>query len=215
MGRKPGSKNKKTIERERLELEQQKSGTESTGTFMFDFDAPIVRSTPVKEDKPESTETLKNKDKGVKQNEVVPESDRTFDIKNTIEKTVTGVMEDIESSKNIEKEREAEEVISAQTSISLPKPKIPKPKEYKGPVCDRCGKPTLCEPYRADLNAIDLNVYTGRADYHRQVPRYVKLCGECSAELSRMVDKWLIEGGCKTKWSEKYPDVIRKDEEAV
>lgn len=64
----------------------------------------------------------------------------------------------------------------------------------KYPHCERCGCVVKHEPWRADLN-----VLTGRADYHRQAPRYVKLCSACSMELSNMVDKWLIEGGCKPK----------------
>lgn len=65
----------------------------------------------------------------------------------------------------------------------------------KYPHCERCGCVVKYEPWRADLN-----VLTGRADYHRQTPRYVKLCSTCSMELSDVVDKWLIEGGCKKKF---------------
>ena len=61
--------------------------------------------------------------------------------------------------------------------------------------CERCGATVMCEPFRADLN-----VLTGRADYHRQSPRYVKLCGKCSMELSNLVDKWFIDGGGKSKF---------------
>ena len=61
--------------------------------------------------------------------------------------------------------------------------------------CERCGAVVKCEPFRADLN-----VLTGRADYHRQSPRYVKLCSKCSMELSNLVDKWFIDGGGKSKF---------------
>lgn len=61
--------------------------------------------------------------------------------------------------------------------------------------CERCGTTVMCEPFRADLN-----VLTGRADYHRQSPRYVKLCSKCSMELSNLVDKWFIDGGGKSKF---------------
>ena len=64
----------------------------------------------------------------------------------------------------------------------------------KYPHCQRCGCVVKHEPWRADLN-----VLTGRADYHRQTPRYVKLCSDCSMELSDMVDKWLLDGGCEKK----------------
>lgn len=74
------------------------------------------------------------------------------------------------------------------------KGKPAKSDDDKYPHCERCRKIVYHEPWRADLN-----VFTGRADYHRQTPRYVKLCGECSMELSDMVDKWLIEGGCQKK----------------
>ena len=59
--------------------------------------------------------------------------------------------------------------------------------------CERCGAVVKCEPFRADLN-----VLTGRADYHRQSPRYIKLCSKCSMELSNLVDKWFIDGGGKS-----------------
>lgn len=64
----------------------------------------------------------------------------------------------------------------------------------KYPHCERCHCVVKYEPWRADFNII-----TGRADYHRQTPRYVKLCDVCSMELNNMVDKWLIDGGCKKK----------------
>ena len=61
--------------------------------------------------------------------------------------------------------------------------------------CERCGAVVKCEPFRADLN-----VLTGRADYHRQSPRYIKLCSKCSMGLSNLVDKWFIDGGGKSKF---------------
>ena len=61
--------------------------------------------------------------------------------------------------------------------------------------CERCDAVVKCEPFRADLN-----VLTGRADYHRQSPRYIKLCSKCSMELSNLVDKWFIDGGGKSKF---------------
>ena len=64
--------------------------------------------------------------------------------------------------------------------------------------CERCDAVVKCEPFRADLN-----VLTGRADYHRQSPRYVKLCSKCSMELSNLVDKWFIDGGGKSKFDKE------------
>ena len=70
-----------------------------------------------------------------------------------------------------------------------------KPATDKYNHCERCGTVVKCEPFRADLN-----VLTGRADYHRQSPRYIKLCSKCSMELSNLVDKWFIDGGGKSKF---------------
>ena len=70
-----------------------------------------------------------------------------------------------------------------------------KPTTDKYNHCERCGAVVMHEPWKADLN-----VLTGRADYHRQSPRYVKLCGKCSMELSNLVDKWFIDGGGKSKF---------------
>ena len=82
-----------------------------------------------------------------------------------------------------------------------PKPESKEPKKGRKPTidkynhCERCGATVMCEPFRADLN-----VLTGRADYHRQSPRYVKLCSKCSMELSNLVDKWFVDGGGKSKF---------------
>ena len=70
-----------------------------------------------------------------------------------------------------------------------------KPTTDKYNHCERCGAVVKCEPFKADLN-----VLTGRADYHRQSPRYIKLCSKCSMELSNLVDKWFIDGGGKSKF---------------
>ena len=65
-------------------------------------------------------------------------------------------------------------------------------------LCERCGAVVKCEPFRADLN-----ILTGRADYHRQSPRYIKLCSKCSMELSNLVDNWFIYGGGKSKFDKE------------
>ena len=70
-----------------------------------------------------------------------------------------------------------------------------KPSTDKYNHCERCGAVVMHEPWRADLN-----VLTGRADYHRQSPRYIKLCSKCSMELNNLVDKWFIDGGGKSKF---------------
>lgn len=89
------------------------------------------------------------------------------------------------------------ESITTVTQEFTPKKKgkPSKSDDDKYPHCERCNCVVKHEPWRADLN-----VLTGRADYHRQTPRYVRLCSDCSMELSDMVDKWLIEGGCEKKF---------------
>lgn len=80
-------------------------------------------------------------------------------------------------------------------------PESKEPKKGRKPTtdkynhCERCGAVVMHEPWKADLN-----VLTGRADYHRQSPRYIKLCSKCSMELSNLVDKWFIDGGGKSKF---------------
>lgn len=73
-----------------------------------------------------------------------------------------------------------------------------KPATDKYNHCERCGTTVMCEPFRADLN-----ILTGRADYHRQSPRYIKLCSKCSMELSNLVDKWFIDGGGLSKFDKE------------
>ena len=83
-----------------------------------------------------------------------------------------------------------------QTELESKEPKKGrKPTTDKYNHCERCGAVVKCEPFRADLN-----VLTGRADYHRQSPRYIKLCSKCSMELSNLVDKWFVDGGGKSKF---------------
>lgn len=73
-----------------------------------------------------------------------------------------------------------------------------KPTTDKYNHCERCGTVVMHEPWKADLN-----VLTGRADYHRQSPRYIKLCSKCSMELSNLVDKWFIDGGGLSKFDKE------------
>lgn len=70
--------------------------------------------------------------------------------------------------------------------------------DEKYPHCERCDGLIYCQPTSVDMNAV-----TGKADYHRSTPRYVKLCGNCCNELSVVVEKWLLKGGCKTKFQVK------------
>ena len=98
-----------------------------------------------------------------------------------------------------EKEDWTEEI--PPSTEAQPEPESKEPKKGRKPTtdkynhCEHCGAVVKCEPFRADLN-----VLTGRADYHRQSPRYIKLCSKCSMELSNLVDKWFIDGGGKSKF---------------
>ena len=100
-----------------------------------------------------------------------------------------------------EKEDWTEEIPPSTEVQSEPEPESKEPKKGRKPTtdkynrCERCGAVVKCEPFRADLN-----VLTGRADYHRQSPRYIKLCSKCSMELSNLVDKWFVDGGGKSKF---------------
>ena len=93
--------------------------------------------------------------------------------------------------------------VQSEPELEL-EPESKEPKKGRKPVadkynhCERCGATVMCEPFRADLN-----VLTGRADYHRQSPRYIKLCSKCSMELSNLVDKWFIDGGGKSKFDKE------------
>ena len=97
---------------------------------------------------------------------------------------------------------DTESTISSSTEVQPePESESKEPKKGRKSItdkynhCERCGAVIKCEPFRADLN-----VLTSRADYHRQSPRYIKLCSKCSMELSNLVDKWFIDGGGKSKF---------------
>ena len=94
---------------------------------------------------------------------------------------------------------------SETTEIKIPeltenqtesKPKNKLNKELKPKTfCDACHEPIYC-----DANRVDTNILTSRADYFREVPRFVNLCSKCSLELSHVVDKWLLDKGCYSKY---------------
>ena len=143
-GRKPGSKNKKTLERERLEA-SLKSNLEAQIPVQ---ESQVEESTP-DEQKPE------------------------IEALNTIQDLPNEVTTESKTSKK-------------KTSPSKPK-------------CERCGVEIDSEPYK-----VDTNVLTGRADYFRESTRYVKLCGKCSMELSKIVDNFLLSGEC-SEGIKKFP----------
>ena len=147
MGRRKGSKNKKTLERERLEA-SLKSNLEAQIPVQ---ESQVEESTP-DEEKPE-----------------------------------------IEALNTIQDLPKEEIEIEEQPKISKKKTSPLKPK------CERCGVEIDSEPYK-----VDTNVLTGRADYFRESTRYVKLCGKCSMELSKIVDNFLLSGEC-SEGIRKFP----------
>ena len=77
------------------------------------------------------------------------------------------------------------EVKSEEESKDKPSSKS-KPRKSSLPQCERCGAEILGDPLK-----LDTNLLTGKADYHRESRRYVRLCNKCSTELSELVDGWL------------------------
>lgn len=65
-----------------------------------------------------------------------------------------------------------------------------KPRKSSLPQCERCGAEILGDPLK-----LDTNLLTGKANYHRESRRYIRLCNKCSSELSELVDKWLWDKG--------------------
>ena len=151
MGRRKGSKNKKTLERERLEA-----------SLKSNLEAQI----PVQESQVE---------------ESMPDE----------EKPEIGALNTIQDLPKEEIEIEID--IEEQPKISKKKTSPSKPK------CERCGVEIDSEPYK-----VDTNVLTGRANYFRESIRYVKLCGKCSMELSKIVDNFLLSGEC-SEGIRKFP----------
>ena len=141
----------------------------------------------------------KNKPKIDKINKVKPVENNTLSHWNeTIQKLVDMKEKGDwtqEPSPSTEEQPPSTEEQTEPESESKESKKGRKPATDKYNHCERCGAVVKCEPFRADLN-----VLTGRADYHRQSPRYIKLCSKCSMELSNLVDKWFIDGGGKSKF---------------
>lgn len=98
---------------------------------------------------------------------------------------------DVESEPSVylgESENGSERTLEGITEVeSKGEPKTRgKPKKSSLPQCERCGAEILGDPLK-----LDTNLLTGKADYHRESRRYIRLCNKCSCELSELVDRWL------------------------
>ena len=150
-GRPKGAKNKKTLERERLEA-----------SLKSNLEAQIPAQESQVEDLP------------LREEESTPDEEKPeIEALNTIQDLPNEVVTESKASKK-------------KTSPSKPK-------------CERCGVEIDSEPYK-----VDTNMLTGRADYFRESTRYVKLCGKCSMELSKIVDNFLLSGEC-SEGIRKFP----------
>ena len=85
---------------------------------------------------------------------------------------------------------------NAETTETTKGRKSSTSKQY--PLCTRCGKPiSNTNPFRVNLAYL-----TSVASYHRNIAEDVPtLCNECAKGLSDAVDKYLISGGAKSKFS--------------
>lgn len=154
MGRPKGSKNKKTLERERLEASLKSN---------------LKTQIPAQESQVE--------DLPLREEESTPDEQKP----------------EIEALNTIQDLPNEETEVEEQPKTSKKKTSPSKPK------CERCGVEIDSEPYK-----VDTNMLTGRADYFRESARYVKLCGKCSMELSKIVDNFLLSGEC-SEGIRKFP----------
>lgn len=89
----------------------------------------------------------------------------------------------VNSEEKIEEKVEEKIIDTTEEKVDTKKKKE---KDYLK--CERCASPIHCEARK-----IDTNMITGMADYHRTSVRYVRLCDKCCRELSGIVDKWLSD----------------------
>lgn len=82
------------------------------------------------------------------------------------------------SERVLEGATEAEDKTESKTKGKVKKSSLPQ--------CERCGAEIPGDPLK-----LDTNLLTGKADYHRESKRYIRLCNKCSSELSELVDRWL------------------------
>lgn len=91
------------------------------------------------------------------------------------------------------------------TSDSKTASRTKKNNKVSYPLCDCCKQEIYCQPHRIDTNILTAQI----ADYFRETPRWVQLCGECAKKLSNVVDNWLRENGCLTKFEIKAQEQQR------
>lgn len=177
MSRPKGSKNKKTIEKEKT-IKNEKitvwrvEKVEKTGDEAVENEAPTEnmlvgeceKNLPLSDEKNMGAEEKENPEENPKEIESPKETD--WD--------------------NFEFENEDPPVASRMRSKSS---------EKKVSVCKRCGEELIVAPCRVDTNMI-----AGRVSTHREHPRFVTICMKCATELSEVVDKWL--GNYPTKWED-------------
>lgn len=108
-------------------------------------------------------------------------------------KTVENSVEDVEKNKNTTSSKNTTSPTLENNEKKKPSKvskSASKKNEDKYDHCSRCHTIIMCSP-----NRIDTNMASGQADYHRSCPRYVILCGDCSSELSSVIDNWLFNNG--------------------
>lgn len=170
MGRPKGSKNRATLEREARERETRE------------------REEKEREAKNRETAECKNIDK---QSIKLPsgadvESNPSVYLgegENGSERTLEGITKVGDETED--KRGDKSDSNSDSNSNSNAKSKV-RLKKSSLPQCERCGAEIPCDPLK-----LDTNLLTGKADYHRESRRYVRLCNKCGCELSELVDRWL------------------------
>lgn len=165
MARPKGSKNRATLEREAREREAKE-----------------------REEKEKERETTECKNIDKQSTKLHPGADVESDPsvylgegENGSERTLEGIMEvggEMEDKRGDKSDSNSNSNSNAKSKVRLKKSSLPQ--------CERCGAEIPCDPLK-----LDTNLLTGKADYHRESRRYVRLCNKCSCELSELVDRWL------------------------
>lgn len=81
--------------------------------------------------------------------------------------------------------------ISEKQPYSIQTPEIKNNKNLdKYPKCMLCGTPMI-----SNIHSVQLTSFTGRAYWHRSIPDCIRMCRDCAAQFSDMVENWLIKHG--------------------